>query len=175
MNKILVAYHSRGGYTRRVAQHLARRLGADVEPIRVAQPVAGSIGYALCAIEAIAGIAPALRSSRHDPARYDTVIVGTPVWFWSVSSPVRSWLSLHPLRRARVAFFCTMRGAGAERAFSTMSSLAGSEPVATMALTDDEIDSGDEAKKLDAFVASLKARPRRGTRRAHRPLAAARA
>jgi flavodoxin len=175
MNRILVAYHSRGGYTRRVAQQLARRLGADVEPIRVGQPVAGPIGYALCAIEAIAGIAPALRSGRHDPARYDTVIVGTPVWFWSVSSPVRSWLALHPLGRARVAFFCTMGGAGADRAFSTMSSLAASGPVATMALTDEEIDRGEDAKKLDAFVASVNARPHRSARRAHRPLSPARA
>ena len=167
MSKILVVHHSRSGYTRRVAKLLARRLGADVEEIRVLQPVAGPIGYALCAFEAMAGLAPALRPPRHDHSGYDTVIVGTPVWFWSLSSPVRSWLSRHRLGRVRVAFFCTMGGAGAERVFATMEALSGRAPLATMALTDAEIDAHDEAK-LDAFVASLSAPGRRRARPARR-------
>ena len=41
--------------------------------------------------------------------------LGTPVWFWSLSSPVRSWLEANPLRGKRFAFFCTMGGSGARR------------------------------------------------------------
>jgi flavodoxin len=160
MKKILLVYHSRSGYTRRVAKLLAHRLGADAEEIRVAQPVSGPIGYALCALEAIAGIGPPLRPSRHDPARYDTVIVGTPVWFWSLASPVRSWLAAHPLRHARVAFFCTMAGAGAERVFATMQALAKRAPVATLALADAEIDAHEEAT-LHGFVAEVNLHRRR--------------
>ena len=153
MSKILVVYHSRTGYTRRVALDLAGRLGADLDVIRIVQPMHGPVGYAMCAIEAFWGLAPALRRQEKDPADYDLVVIGTPVWFWSLASPVRSWLEQHPPKR-RVAFFCTMGGSGAGRVFATMAELAGREPVATLALLEKELDRPFE-DKLDAFAKRL--------------------
>lgn len=154
MSKSLVVFHSRSGYTRRVAHSLARRLGADIEEIRIVQPLDGLPGYVMCAIEALAGLAPALRPGRRSPAGYDLVVVGGPVWFWSLSSPVRSWLERHPLKGRKFAFFCTMGGSGARGAFSTMAQLCGQAPLATLALTDAEVDAGPQAK-LDDFVRRL--------------------
>jgi NAD(P)H-dependent FMN reductase len=135
MPKTLIVYHSRTGYTRRVAQALARRLAADLEEI--------------------AGLAPALRPARRNPAAYDLVVIGTPVWFWSLSSPVRSWLEANPLRGKQFAFFCTMGSSGSSCVFSTMKQLAGGNPVATLALTDAEVGALAEAK-LDSFVRALR-------------------
>jgi len=164
MKKTLVVYHSRSGHTRRVAQALGRRLDADLEEIRIVQPMGGALGYAMCAIEAIAGLAPALRPMHKDSAAYELVVVGTPVWFWSLSSPVRSWLERHPPKR-RVAFFCTMGGSGAEHVFATMAGLAGREPIATLALLEKELDGALE-QKVDAFAQRLQANaPPRPTRR----------
>lgn len=163
MNKTLIVYHSRTGHTKRVAQALAQRLDADLDEIRIVQPLAGIAGYAMCAIEAIAGLAPALRPMHRNPAAYELVLVGTPVWFWSLASPVRSWLERNPLKR-RVAFFCTMGGSGAGRVFATMAELAGREPAATLALLENELDRPFE-DKLDAFakrlLAGTKQRPAR--------------
>lgn len=156
MAKTLVVYHSRTGYTRRVARDLAGRLHADLAEIRIVQPMHGALGYALCAIEAIAGLAPALRPERRNVAAYDLIVVGTPVWFWSLSSPVRSWLEKFGRRRAQFAFFCTMGGSGAGRVFAAMSDLAGREPVATLALSDAEVDASARAK-LDQFVGEVRA------------------
>jgi flavodoxin len=171
MGKALVVYHSRSGYTRRIAQALARRLGADLDEIRIVQPMTGATGYVLCAIEAIAGLTPALRPSRRDPADYDLVVVGTPVWFWSPASPVRSWLVQHRRPGGRVAFFCTMGGSGAPRAFAAMTELAGKAPAATLALTDRQVDAGAD-DRIDAFAQSL--RHARAPRRARAPGRAAR-
>ena len=167
MTKTLIVYHSRTGYTRRVAFDLAGRLGADLDAIRIVQPMHGGLGYAMCAIEAIAGLAPALRPAAKNAAAYDLVVVGTPVWFWSLASPVRSWLETFGRRGKRFAFFCTMGGSGAGRVFVTMKEMTGREPVATLALTDAEVDATARAK-LDAFVDALqagaksRAAPRRG-------------
>ena len=169
MKKTLIVYHSRTGYTRRVAQALARPLDADIDEIRIVQPLGGAVGYAMCAIEAMAGLTPALRPGSRNPAAYELVIVGTPVWFWSLSSPVRSWLESHRLPH-RVAFFCTIGGSGAPRVFATMAGLAGKAPVATLALLDKEVDEPYD-HKLDAFVQRLQAgahrRPDRTTARPH--------
>jgi flavodoxin len=162
MNRILVVYHSRTGYTRRVALDLAGRLGADLDVIRIVQPMHGPVGYALCALEALAGLAPALRRQEKDPADYDFVVLGTPVWFWSLASPVRSWLEAHGRRARRYAFFCTMGGSGAGRVFAAMRELTGHAPLATLALTDAEIDATARAK-LDAFVHAIRAGASRRT------------
>ena len=68
MNRTLIVYHSRTGHTKRVAQALARRLDADLDEIRIVQPLAGVAGDAMCAIEALAGLAPALRPMHRNPA-----------------------------------------------------------------------------------------------------------
>jgi flavodoxin len=162
MHRTLIVYHSRSGRTRRVAQALARRLGADLEEIRIVQPMEGALGYAACAIEAIAELTPALRPMRKDPSDYELVVIGTPVWFWNLSSPVRSWLEQHRRLHGRVAFFCTMGGSGAQRVFAAMARLLGKQPVATLALTDAQIEAGCD-DRLDAFVRSLQA-PRRVVR-----------
>ena len=163
MTKVLIVYHSRSGYTRRVARMLARRLGADVDEIKETRPLGGPLGYALCAIEALADIAPALRPALKRPGTYDCIVVGTPVWFWSVSSPVRAWLAKHRVRHGRIAFFCTMGGSGASRVFAAMARIAGRKPVATLALTDQELDAHHIAK-LDAFVAAVKGTTRQRRR-----------
>jgi flavodoxin len=157
MARTLIAFHSRTGYTRRVAQALADRLNADLDEIRIVQPLDGRIGYLMCAIEAMTGLAPALRPARRDPTNYELIVVGTPVWFWSLSSPVRSWLEQHPLRGRRFGFFCTMGGSGASCVFSTMTELAGDTAVATLALTDHQIDAGFDAQQLEGFVRELRA------------------
>ena len=68
MNRTLIVFHSRTGHTKRVAQALAQRLDADLDEIRIVQPLAGIAGYAMCAIEAVAGLAPALRPMQRNPA-----------------------------------------------------------------------------------------------------------
>jgi multimeric flavodoxin WrbA len=113
-----------------------------------------------------------------NPANYDLVVIGTPVWFWSLSSPMRSWMEQNVVRRGRVAFFCTMGGSGARRVFATMARLIDRQPVATLALTDAQVDSHVE-DRLAAFADTLKKRQAaRGARtqarrRAARPAAAA--
>jgi flavodoxin len=160
VSKTLVVYHSRSGNTRRLAQRIAEALDADLDEIRIVHPLGGALGYAFCAVEAILGLTPALRPARFDPAHYDCVVIGTPVWFWSVSSPVRSWLAQHGQLRRRVAFFCTMGSSGAERAFASMAALAEAKPVATLAMTDANMDTG-AMERIETFVQALAARGRR--------------
>jgi flavodoxin len=163
VRKTLVVCHSRTGYTRRVAQEVARRLRADADEIVLLGDRTGVLGYARCALEALGEVTPAIRLPARAPSGYDLVAIGTPVWFWALSSPVRSYIMEERRNFARVAFFCTMGGSGAERVFATMAALCGKDPVATLALTDDEVDAG-AAKRIDAFARALRGRGARGRR-----------
>jgi flavodoxin len=167
MPRTLVVFHSRSGHTRRVAKALTERLGADLDEIVVRHALPGALGYARCALEAASAQPATVRATEHDPALYDWVLIGTPVWCWSLSSPVRAWVQGRHLGHARLAFFCTMGGSGAEHAFAQLESVCGQAPQATLALTEAQLHGGIDAA-LDKFVAELQGRPQRTPRTAPR-------
>jgi len=151
--RTLVVFHSRTGHTRQIGRLVATKLGADVEEITLPAR-AGTPSYARCAVGALLRCADEVKAARHDPAAYDLVLVGTPVWFWSLPAPVRGWLEAYPLGGAQVAFFCTMGGSGAARVFAQMRGVCGKRPRATLALTEAQVAAGPQAA-IDAFVARL--------------------
>lgn len=156
--KSLVVFFSHGGNTRRVARTLASRLKADVDEIHLLQARgSGARAYAQCAIESMAGLTPAIMPAHHDPQGYEVVVVGTPIWCWSLSSPVRTWLLQQraALQDAKLGFFCTMGGSGASIAFERMQALLHREPAAVMALNEAQLKQGVESE-MDAFVAALR-------------------
>lgn len=155
--KILVIYYSRSGTTRRIATTLAAALGSSIEEITESQGRDGFFGYWRSIIEARRKHAPVIRPPTNDPSSFDLVVIGTPVWAWSVSSPVRAYLTASKARLPAVAFFCTLGGAGSETAFAQMQDIVGKAPRATCAITAQDIARGSEAPQLEMFAAALRA------------------
>jgi hypothetical protein len=83
-------------------------------------------------------------------------VIGTPVWAWSVSSPVRAYLAANKDRLPDVAFFCTLGGNGSDTAFAQMQEIVGKPPRATCAITAREVASGREGQQLAAFAGALR-------------------
>jgi hypothetical protein len=86
---------------------------------------------------------------------YDRVIIGTPVWAWSVSSPVRAYLMANKGHLPEVAFYCTLGGRGSDSVFRQMQSLAGKAPRAVYAVTAGEVISTRYGASLAAFAKAL--------------------
>jgi hypothetical protein len=171
--RILVVHFSRTGNTREVARELAAALGADLEEIGDPADRTGTLGYLRCALEAVLGVSAEIEPPRRDPARYELVVVGSPVWYASVASPARTYLWLERDRLPQVAFLLTHGGFGAERALGQMRTLAGKRPVARLVVREREVESGSHAGKVASFARSLLAsaeRPRPGrAKRGARP------
>jgi len=160
MNKTLLVFYSRTGFTRRVAEQIAKRMQCDTCELREQRSRAGPFGYVRSVFEALRGREPQLQDPGVDPSRYALVILGTPVWAGRMCSPMRAFLSRHRFGGADVAVFATCGGSGAEGVLSAVSLQAGKTPLAHLVLTDREIDTGSTGRKLDAFVQAL--RPRTG-------------
>ena len=154
--KILVIFYSRTGTIRRIATALAARLGGSVEEILEGRGRDGFLGYWRSVLEARRKSCPAILPAKNDPATFDLVVVGTPVWGWSLSSPVRAYLTANKGRLPAVAFFCTFGGAGSEQAFAQMQDIVGKPPRATCAITARDVASGAEAAQLANFVGALR-------------------
>jgi flavodoxin len=155
MQRTLVVYFSRTGYTRKIAEEIAGRCGADVEAIEDVRARAGIFGYLRSAREAYKKRLIELRPAAKNPSDYDLVILGTPVWASNVSSPMRAYLTAHRGELKRVAAFCTQGGSGAEKVLSDMAELCGRKPVASLALNDGEIKRRGHTEKLDQFLGTL--------------------
>ncbi|HEY8332191.1 MAG TPA: flavodoxin [Tardiphaga sp.] len=153
--KTLVVYYSRSGTTRQIARALATALEADTEEIVATRDRAGMVGYLRSAIEARRRTPAAIAAVKKDPSAYDLVVVGTPVWAWSLSSPVRAWLAANKERLPAVAFFCTLGGAGSDNAFRQMQEIAGKPPRATLAVNAADVAADRYAAALASFVTTL--------------------
>jgi hypothetical protein len=53
---------------------------------------------------------PELMPLVHDPTGYDLVMIGTPVWAWTLSPPVASFLSAVNLKDKQIGLFCCHGG-----------------------------------------------------------------
>jgi len=158
MKDVLVIYFSRSGHTRRVAEYLARALGADCEPIRERRSRKGFLGYWRSAHEGLRSIAIDIEPGFHEPRDYRLIVIGSPVWASHVCSPVRAYIARHKRDLTSVALFCTQGGSGAPKVLRAMAALCGRTPLATAFFNDRDIDGSGLAARLDAFVGALTAR-----------------
>lgn len=95
-NKILVAYYSQSGNTKRLAQAIATNYHADLHEIN---EVAGTFPDDMYATDDVFKQQlndhqlPALASQLTNASQYDLILIGGPVWDATVSSPVRTFIN----------------------------------------------------------------------------------
>lgn len=155
MPKFLVVYYSRTGHTQQVAKALAERLGADLEPIREKRSRLGFMEYWRSGRESFFGILPTIEPSKHDPAGYDLVILGSPVWASQPSTPMRAFLAANRDKLKAVACFVTLGGSGAQKTLGRMADAAGLPAIATFSATERELKTGKWTEGMERFVGAI--------------------
>lgn len=154
--KTLVAYYSRTGHTEQLAREIAARCGADIEKISDdGIDRSGLFGYLRSGWQALSGARPPIRKAVRNPGDYELVVIGTPVWNWSLASPVRSYAVRHARQFKRVAFFCTEGGSGERRAWAELQRICGKPPLATIAVKEGDLERPRHAQPLQRFVKRL--------------------
>jgi menaquinone-dependent protoporphyrinogen IX oxidase len=162
--KRLVVFHSSTGNTHKVAQALAEALSADLEQIREVHPqrvdmqgkgFGNRMVIARAVLTALLGRATAIEPAQHDPAAYDLVVIGGPVYAGALTGPVRAYINQQRARFRAVAFFCT--GAEPEKAkvFAQMQQATGKVPLASAAFAAAKIEAGECGPQVQAFISHL--------------------
>lgn len=155
MGRKLIIYFSRSGATRALAAELADELGADMMAIQEQQSRAGMRGYMRSLVQASRGVLPQIDPLDVDPADYDLVLLGTPVWAAHASCPMRRFLHDAAHALPATAYFCTYGGRGYKTAFEDMRNLTGKAPIATLAVRRSDLAHRRHPQKLDRFLAKL--------------------
>ena len=130
--KSLVVVYSRTGSTRTAGQTIAASLGGDFDLVISSAPRHGPLGFLRSSWEATFGVHAQIAHPARKVVDYDLVVVGSPIWNSSVSSPVRSYLHQNRELLRAIAFFVTGAGVGADRALLEMQQIAGRAPIATL-------------------------------------------
>lgn len=116
----------------------------------------GVKGYLISGRDATLRKLTVLEKAEKNPADYDLVIIGTPIWSWNMSVPVRTYITENKDKFKEVAFFCTMGGSGDKRAFAEMSEIINKKPISTLTLKTVEMVKNLAEEKIDEFVEKLK-------------------
>lgn len=155
--KTLIVYYSRTGTTKKIAEAIAQKIGADtiIEEIKDTVDRAGAKGYLISGRDATLRRLTTLQPAKYNPADFDLVIIGTPIWSWNLSAPVRTYVTEHGPKFKKVAFFCTMGGSGDERAFKEMAEIIGKKPTITLALKTREVIGMKFLEKIADFASKL--------------------
>lgn len=152
----LVVYYSCKGLTREVGESVSDLLQCDREEIREKKTRTGLKGFLSCCIDGLQKKRTEIEETAKDPADYDLVVIGTPVWWMRLSPPVRSYLFRHRGRFKDVAFYVTQGFIGSDNACREMERITGKKPVETMEIDRRDRKDGEGIAKVKEFVEELR-------------------
>ncbi|MGC9348111.1 MAG: flavodoxin family protein [Anaerolineae bacterium] len=162
--RILVVFHSSSGNTKKVAEAVAARLSADLEQIRERDPHPVDIkgkgfGNFLNMGRAVMGgkskRAAEIEDAQYNPADYDLMIVGTPVYANTLPAATRAYLETYADRLPQVAFFCTGEDPNNRHIFELMATASDKQPVAWLPFHAPQVREGTFASRVEEFLTLL--------------------
>ena len=112
--KILVAYFSHSGNTKKIAEEIQSKTGGELFEIKTVNAYSDDYDTVLdeAKKELNDNARPELSDSVKDMAQYQTVIIGYPIWWGDMPMAVYSFLDEYDLSGKTVLPFCTHGGSG---------------------------------------------------------------
>lgn len=122
--KPLIAYYSHSGNTRDIAQKIQKLTDGilfEIKPLS-AYPNNYDDVVKQAQVEKEHNIKPELLDNG-DISFFDTIFIGTPVWWYTFASPIRTFLSEHDFTGKTIIPFCTHGGGGEANTFEEIKEL----------------------------------------------------
>lgn len=129
MSRKLVAYFSAGGTTRKRAEELAEKTGADIYEIRPANPYSNmdldwTNNQTRTSVEMNdPDSRPPLAEHFEGLDGYDSVYIGFPIWWYTAPHIINSFIEDQDMKGKKIALFATSGGSSIKKALEDLSSL----------------------------------------------------
>ncbi|KAJ5071981.1 exported protein-related [Anaeramoeba ignava] len=158
--KILIVFHSRSGNTKKIAQEIQNKFKkefeTDLEEIKTEKRYS-KLGIIFAAgkdamTKKLTNIAP----PQKDVSQYSTVVVGTPIWAWTITPAVRTYLESQKKKFKKTAFFCTFGSSGDQGTFQEMKKILNLDPISTLPITRKELRNKSYEQKMEKFIEKIK-------------------
>lgn len=110
--KKLVVFYSYTGHTKMIAENIQRKLNCDIFEIKPVKPY--STDYQTVVDEkqnnSSAGKTPDIQKIDKNINEYDEIIIGTPVWWYTIAPVIRTFLIQNDLSNKTIKPFATNAG-----------------------------------------------------------------
>ena len=122
--KILIAFYSHSGNTKTVAEKIQEITDGDLYEIKTNHEYPKNYTDIVnqAKKEKEQEFKPEL-TEHIDISNYDTIFIGSPVWWYTFASPVRTFLSENDFSGKTIIPFCTHGGGGASMTYSDIARL----------------------------------------------------
>ena len=112
--KVLVAYFSHSGNTKKIAQLIQKQLGCDVFEIVPTEPYPTNYGAVLklSREEHLQQIMPKFFAFEKDMSAYDVVILGFPIWWETMPMVVQHFLMKYDFAGKKILPYSTHESSG---------------------------------------------------------------
>ena len=133
MSKVLVAYFSAGGVTKKVAEELAKVEKADLfeitpETLYTAEDLDWKNQQSRSMLEMKdPSCRPAIAGKVENMDQYDAVFVGVPIWWGREPSVVDTFLDAYDFSSKKIVPFCTSGGSGIGETAKRIQEIVGAE------------------------------------------------
>lgn len=106
--RVLVVYYSLSGKTKQIAEKIREKTGADIYEIQTMETIKANPAFYLKIKQQIKNKEyPELKAQFPKIEEYDLVFVGSPVWWYTVSTPVQAFLQQVDFMNKKVVPFST--------------------------------------------------------------------
>ncbi|MBR2069449.1 MAG: NAD(P)H-dependent oxidoreductase [Candidatus Gastranaerophilales bacterium] len=116
--KVLVAYFSATGTTKKVAQNLSKALNCDIYEIKPLQPyTSADLDWTNSKSRSSVEMKdrksrPEMTSDEISIKDYDTIYLGFPIWWYVAPTIINTFLEKHDFSNKKIVLFATSGGSG---------------------------------------------------------------
>lgn len=153
--KSLVVYYTRTGKTKFVAETIATELGAEIEEIVDLKKRVGKLGWLMGGKDATRKSLTEIAPTTKAPQDYDFIVIGTPIWAWSPTPAVRTYIKQNNLVGKGVALFYTSDGGIRQADQKTKDLLKDAKVVSSLWLVSPLANKEESQKKIAEWCKTL--------------------
>ena len=157
MDKTLVIFYSYTGTSKRLAQLLGAQLGWQLGEVVEVRSRGGAAGILRCMADSLLRRRPRIRYEGPDAKNFESVVLVSPVWFYRLAGPMRSFVADCGLDLRAVAVVSVMGSKGGSNAAAEIARLMGREPLLAASFSAREVEDGSCASRLQALGRTLEA------------------
>ncbi len=155
----LVVYYSLEGSTRLIAENVAKVLEADLlelKPVKEEIKPNSFMKFLWGGRQVFLKKMPELAPFDKDLEKYDHIVIGTPVWSFTYTPPIRTFFSKAGLKNKEIALFCCHDGSKGKTLENMEKALSGNKIIAKSDYANVFKDREDKAEKAREWAATLK-------------------
>ena len=147
-------YFTRSGHTERVVKKIHESVGGDVELITESVNRKGIVGWIKTGGSNSKREVGPIGETQYDPEDYELVILASPIWAGTVSSPMRGYITKNRDKLSRTAVFLSNDSGVVENAFIEIRELLINPPLVEGSLQRSKIKAEFEST-VNTFIGDI--------------------